>query len=287
MSARPPKGSVALVTGSSSGFGLLCCVELARAGFRVAASMRDLGRSQRLDDIMAQHTLRCDKVALDVADPASIARAVATVEAEIGPIEILVNNAGYGLAGFVEDMSMEELRAQLETNFFGLVEATKAVLPGMRARGRGRIINLSSMSGRLAYPGFGAYSASKFAVEGISEALRQELLGCGVYVVLVEPGMFRTDIFERNRRVAAAALSPSSPNFAVGKRLETLFERRLARSTRDPIAVAHVVRRAATAKRPRLRYRVGVDAKAITAVRSILPFSIWERAVAYALFRER
>ncbi|MCG8425678.1 MAG: SDR family NAD(P)-dependent oxidoreductase [Proteobacteria bacterium] len=295
MNSRIPPGSVALVTGSSSGFGLQCCVELARRGMRVFASMRDLSRSEGLDAAMAEVGLTCDKVELDVTKPDSLATAVAEIADRVGPkppgntaetgdepllvpVDIVVNNAGFGLGGFVEDLTMDKLREQFETNFFGLVALTKAVLPGMRERRRGRIINISSLSGRMGQPGAGAYAASKFAVEGISESLRLELLPYGVYVVLIEPGMFRTDLFDRNQRITARALEPDSPNYKALMRLKSIVEKRLARGG-DPRQVARVVGQAVAADKPRLRYLVGSDAAVAGTLKGILPFGLWERAV--------
>ena len=306
MNSRIPAGSVALVTGSSSGFGLLSCVELARRGLHVFASMRDLERSGRLDAAMAAAGVRCDKVQLDVTDPGSIASAMDAIRqtvagrarddaragddpentGELGVVDVLVNNAGYALAGMIEDVSLDELREQMETNLFGAVAVAKAVIPGMRERRRGRIINISSASGRVGQPGLGAYAASKFALEGLSESLRHELLPHGVYVVLIEPGMFRTDIFDRNRRVAARTFEPTSPNYDLSLRMKAAIEGRLERTAGDPRAVAEVVASAALMDRPRLRYPVGWDAALLDAVGRVMPFGIWERVVGRVLGRD-
>lgn len=304
MNSRIPAGSVALVTGSSSGFGLLSCVALARRGLRVFASMRDLDRSDRLDAAMAEAGVRCDKVRLDVTEPGSIASAMDSITREVRgdgrvagdttstqtsgsgttnptlcPVDVLVNNAGYALAGMIEDVTMDELREQMETNLFGAVAVAKAVIPGMRERRRGRLINISSMSGRVGQPGLGAYAASKFALEGLSESLRHELLPHGVYVVLIEPGMFQTDIFERNRRVAARAFDPGSPNYSASMRMKAVIEGRLQRTSSDPRMVAEAVVNAVSSGRPRLRYPVGWDAAVLGAVERVVPFGLWERVV--------
>lgn len=270
---------VALITGASSGFGLLSAVELARRGHRVVGSMRDPAKRGRLDDAAAAANVKIDVVRLDVCSEASIAGAVAEVNANIGPIDVLVNNAGFGMGGFFEDLSMGELREQFETNFFGLAAVTKAVIPGMRERRRGRVINVSSIGGLIGNPGLSAYSASKFAVEGLSEALRVELLPYGVYVVLVEPGTFKTDIFDKNRRTAERAHDPSSPYITSTRTMEAMVEKLLARSTADPADVARVIARAATAKRPRLRYLVGRDARTEAAAKTLLPSRVFERLV--------
>jgi NAD(P)-dependent dehydrogenase (short-subunit alcohol dehydrogenase family) len=233
--------------------------------------------AERLDLAAAAAEVTIEKVRLDVTDEASIAAALGALG---GHVDVLVNNAGFGFGGFLEDLSMAELREQFDTNFFGLVAVTKAVLPGMRERGEGRIINISSINGRFATPGLSAYAASKWAVEGLSEALRHEMRPYGVDVVLVEPGTFKTDIFDRNRRVAARASSPDSPYYSRSKQLERVVELLLAGSRQDPEIVARAVGRVATMKRrPRLRYLVGRDARGQAAAKALLPFSAIEAAV--------
>lgn len=270
---------VALVTGASSGFGLLTSVELARRGLRVFASMRDLGRRERLDRAAAEAKVELEFVALEVTSVASVAAAVGEVTAKAGRIDVLVNNAGFGIGGFLEDLTLGEVREQFETNFFGALALTKAVVAGMRERRRGRIIQVSSIAGRVAIPGMSAYCASKFALEGLSEALRYELAPYGVQVVLVEPGTFRTDIFDRNRRMAARATDETSPYFAVTRRMEQMVDKMVAKSTADPADVAEVIADAATVEHPRLRYLVGEDARRQAFLKSLLPASLWEKAV--------
>ncbi len=270
---------VALVTGASSGFGLLTSVELARRGLRVFASMRDLGRRERLDRAAAEAKVELEVVALEVTSVASVAAAVGEVTAKAGRIDVLVNNAGFGIGGFLEDLTLGEVREQFETNFFGALALTKAVVAGMRERRRGRIIQVSSIAGRVAIPGMSAYCASKFALEGLSEALRYELAPYGVQVVLVEPGTFRTDIFDRNRRMAARSTDETSPYFAVTRRMEQMVDKMVAKSTADPADVAEVIADAATVEHPRLRYLVGEDARRQAFLKSLLPASLWEKAV--------
>jgi NAD(P)-dependent dehydrogenase (short-subunit alcohol dehydrogenase family) len=269
--ARP----VALVTGASSGFGMLASVELARRGHRVIATMRDPSKRERLDAAAREAGVEVELARLDVTDEASIRAAVA----EAGAIDVLVNNAGFGMGGFVEDLSMAELREQFETNFFGLVAVTKAVIPGMRERRRGKVINVSSISGRFAAPGVAAYASSKWAVEGFSESLRAELLPYDVYVSLVEPGTFKTEIFERNRRVAVATYEESSPYYERSRQLERIVDRILAKNRQDPRLVARVIADIAEAKAPRLRWLVGRDAKGQAFAKWLAPSKLLERAV--------
>jgi NAD(P)-dependent dehydrogenase (short-subunit alcohol dehydrogenase family) len=270
---------VALITGASSGFGLLTAVELAKSGLRVFASMRDPARGDRLRAALAQARADATVVQLDVTDPVSIERAIGEVTRAAGRIDVLVNNAGYGLGGAVEDLTMGELREQFETNFFGMVAVTKAVLPGMRERRHGRIVNVSSVSGLVAFPGMSAYCSSKFAVEGFSESLRHELLPFDVHVCLVEPGTFRTDIFDRNRRVAARSADPASPWAEVTRRMTALVDRQVERSTADPRDVALVISELVASPRPRLRTVVGRGARAQTFIGRVLPARLWETAV--------
>lgn len=273
------RSDVALVTGASSGFGLLAAVELARRGLRVFASMRDPTRAERLRAALDEASLAAEIMRLDVTRADHIEEAVSSIEEVAGGVDVLVNNAGYGLGGAVEDLSMDELREQFETNFFGLVALSKRVLPGMRERRRGRIINVSSIAGRVALPGVSAYCSSKFAVEGFSESMRHELLPFDVFVSLVEPGTFRTDIFERNRRIAARASDPSSAWAEMTRKISAIVDGRVERSTADPRDVARVIAEIATSARPRLRYLVGRDARTQRLLARLLPDRLWETAV--------
>ncbi len=279
MASTSKRPDVALVTGASSGFGLLAAVELARRGLRVFASMREPARADRLRAALDEASLAAEVIRLDVTRADQIEEAVSSIEEVAGGVDVLVNNAGYGLGGSVEDITLDELREQFETNFFGLVGLTKRVLPGMRERRRGRLINVSSIAGRVALPGVAAYSASKFAVEGFSESMRHELLPFDVFVSLVEPGTFRTDIFERNRRIAARASDPNSAWAEMTRRISAIVDGRVEKSTADPRDVARVIAEIATAARPRLRYLVGRDARAHQLLSRILPDRLWESAV--------
>jgi NAD(P)-dependent dehydrogenase (short-subunit alcohol dehydrogenase family) len=270
---------VALVTGSSSGFGLLTSVALAARGHRVFATMRDLGRAQHLERAAAAAGVSVEPLELDVTRPASIARAVSTVHERAGRIDVLVNNAGFGIGGFLEDLDLGEIREQFETNFFGLLAVTKAVAGGMRERRRGRIVNVSSMGGRIGLPAMSAYCASKWAVEGFSEALRYELRPFDVFVALVEPGTFKTEVFARNRREARRATDPSSPYHDVYRRIIRGWEWNFGHAGGDPRRVAATIVAACVARRPRLRYLVGADARGAAAVKAFLPARWWEAAM--------
>ena len=188
---------IAVITGTSSGFGLFTAVELARQGFEVVATMRDLGRRSYLEEAAARAGVgaKIDVRKLDVTEFDRIPIFVAEVLGDYKRIDVLVNNAGFAMAGFAEDLQLEEIRLQFETNFFGAVAMTKAVLPAMRAQKSGHVIMLSSVGGQHGSPVISSYSASKHALEGWSESLRLEVGSLGIKVVLIEPGAFQTDMF--------------------------------------------------------------------------------------------
>lgn len=269
---------VALVTGSSSGIGLLTTVELARAGFRVVASMRDLGRRQRLDEAAAAAGVAkdIDVRRLDVTEFDRIPEFVSQLDRDYGRLDVLVNNAGFAVAGFAEDLLLEELRQQFETNFFGAVSVTKAVLPIMRRQRSGHIIMVSSIGGRISAPVIGAYDSSKFALEGWSESLRIETRSLGIRVVLVEPGSYQTDIWERNVRLGSVAVDRSSPNRERADRFSEMVKKV---HKADPLPVAKLIARIAQTRNPRLRYRVGFDAQLQFWLHTLLPWKMYEKLV--------
>lgn len=260
---------VVLITGCSSGFGCDVAVDLSRTGFRVIATMRNMAKRGDLDDAAAAAGVSIDVVQLDVTDPASIAACVEAVRARYGRIDALINNAGFSSSGYVYDASLEEYRAQMETNFFGLVAVTKAVLPAMIEQRAGRIIQLSSLNGRVGFPVASAYSASKFAVEGFSQALRFEAKPFGVWVSVVEPGGFRTRIRD-NRQTAAAFGDPASPFAPWSKRYAEVYEELFA-SRPGPAPVVRTIRRVLCARRPRFRYLVGSDARLAATLHALWP----------------
>ncbi len=273
---------IVLITGSSSGIGLLTAVEMAGRGHHVIATMRDLGRRSRLEDAVSAAGVR-DRIEvrqLDVTDFGSIPQAVNGILHDHGRIDVLVNNAGFAVAGFAEDMRLEEIRIQFETNFFGPVAMTHAVLPAMRAQKAGHIIMVSSSSGLAGQPGISSYSASKFALEGWSEALRIELRSTGIRVVLVEPGSFETDIWTRNAKIGERAFSPDSPNLQRARRFAELVK---SLPKRDARQVARLIASVAGNPNPRLRYRIGFDAWLQQCFRRAMPWKWYERLLAKAL----
>ncbi|MFZ1086603.1 MAG: SDR family oxidoreductase [Terracidiphilus sp.] len=267
---------VALVTGASSGFGLLTTITLARRGWRVLATMRDLSRKERLA-AAAETAGVMDRIefhSLDVTDSAQISALSAEIAARPTRLDALVNNAGFAMAGFAEDVSDAELRQQFETNFFGATAVTRAFLPQLRRQGGGHIVMLSSISGRMGFPGVGSYVASKFALEGWAEALRLEMKPLGVQVVLVEPGSFETDIWTRNAILSATTQNGATPNAA---RLAILLGHREAGKLKaDPQRVADGIAAILDDPRPRLRYVFGSDAHLGLALKRFLPSRVLE-----------
>ena len=267
----------ALITGASSGFGLLTTVTLARRGWRVLATMRDLDRRAKLEDAARAAGVleRIEFLALDVTDGAQIAELAELVAARPGPLHAVVNNAGFAMAGFADDVTDAELRKQFDTNFFGAAAVTRAFLPQLRCQGAGHIIFLSSISGRMGFPGVGSYVASKFALEGWVETLRLEVKPLGIQVVLVEPGAFDTDIWGRNAALSAGTEDSQSPNAA---RVADWKQRMLKPTARaNPQRVADGIAAILDNPRPGLRYLFGTDARMGVWLRRLLPWWALER----------
>ncbi|MFN8075738.1 MAG: oxidoreductase [Kineosporiaceae bacterium] len=258
-----------LITGCSSGIGRASATALLEAGFTVYATARKPKVLRDLADAGA-HTL-----ALDVTDEASMAAAVAHVEARHGHVGALVNNAGYGAYGPIEEVPLDAVRRQFETNLFGLGRLCQLVLPGMRAAGRGRIVNIGSMGGRATFPTGGWYHASKYAVEALSDALRIEVAPFGVDVVLVEPGLIRTSFED----VAGAGLEaqvdgPYGPLRQTSR--EVTARNYAGRGAVGPEAVAAVVVESLSSGHPRSRYVITPQARAILQMRRLAGDRVWD-----------
>jgi short-subunit dehydrogenase len=270
---------VCLITGSSSGFGLLTAVDMARAGFRVVATMRDTNKATALmkaaneAGVSAQMEIR----PLDVTKFDTLPGIVNEIIAAHGRIDVLVNNAGYALAGFAEDISLDELKAQLDTNFFGHVAMTKAVLPQMRKQKSGHVIMVSSIAGLVASPVLSSYAASKHALEGWSESLRIEMKSLGIHVVLVEPGAFVTDIWVKNAKMGEQAVQSSSLNKERSLRFAEVVQQKLVKA--DARDVSKLIIRIAQDPNPKLRYLIGKDAVRRKWVKTLLPWKTYERLV--------
>ncbi len=275
---------LAVVTGSSSGIGLLTAVELAQSGYRVVATMRNLANSGRLEQAAQKAGIadRMNVLRLDITEFESLPVAVEEIVRSHDRIDVLVNNAGFSAAGFAEDMTLAELRHQLETNFFGNVAMTKAVLPVMREQKSGHIITVTSVAGLLGQPMLSAYSASKYALEGWNESLSIETHSLGIRVSLVEPGAYDTDIWERNVVIAKGSLDPASPNKERSQRFAD-FVKNSAKRRRDAREVAKLIVRIAHDPNPKLRYLIGNDAKIQVWLKRLVPWRKYERIVAKAV----
>jgi NAD(P)-dependent dehydrogenase (short-subunit alcohol dehydrogenase family) len=263
--------NVALVTGSSSGIGFETALLLARNGFKTYASMRDLKKSKDITQIANKEKLPLQVVQLDVIDHKSIREAIDKVVEENKRIDVLVNNAGYGLLGALEDLSIEEIKAQFETNFFGAIRVTQQVLPVMRKQKSGTIVNISSVGGRMGIPSLSAYHSTKFALEGLSESISYELEPFGIRVVLIEPGFIRTNIMNSSM-IAKKAQNPSSPYFSLTQQLEKSFKSAMENTSESspPEEVAKVVLQAVTSDSPKLRYAVGNDAASLIQAKTTM-----------------
>ena len=257
--------SVAVVTGSSSGIGLETSLALARNGYLTYATMRNLAKRDSIQSVAEKQHLPVRVVQLDVTDENSINNAIQSVLSESGRIDLLVNNAGYALTGAFEDIGIDEIKAQYETNVFGVIRVTQAVLPIMRKQGSGRIINISSGAGRTGYPGGSAYVSSKFALEGLSESMAFEVEQFGIKTVLVEPGFVRTN-FADNIVIARKAQEPNSPYSQMMQKMSSNRGKVLENAS-DANLVADVVVEAATAKEPNLRYLAGKDVQQMVAAK--------------------
>jgi NAD(P)-dependent dehydrogenase (short-subunit alcohol dehydrogenase family) len=270
-----------LVTGCSTGIGHATALRLASNGWTVYATAR---RPETLGEL---EQAGCRTLALDVTDEASMQSAVKTVTDEHGAVGVLVNNAGYSQSGALETVPMEKVRAQFETNVFGLLRMCQLVLPGMREQRWGKIVNLSSIGGKLVFPGGGVYHGTKHAVEALSDALRWEVAGFGIDVVIIEPGLIRTEFAST---VAAQMPEGNGPwaefNATVAKTTTQAYEKGpLAKLGGGPQDVAKAIEKAISARRPRARYSVTASAKLALSQRALLSDRAWD-AVMRAQFKQ-
>jgi len=259
---------VALITGASSGIGFETSLTLARNEFRTFATMRNLSKSRKIREIAKKERLPLTVIPLDVNDNASIRTAIQNILVEAKRIDVVINNAGYGLFGAVEDLSMDKIIDQFETNFFGVVRVVKSVLPIMRNQHSGTIINISSMVGRVAMPLNSVYVASKFALEGFSESIRHELSKFGINVILIEPGIVRTGFFDNLQKSKNEAAK--SPYSALLKRRLSRFKSVSESNSSSPSQVAKAILKALQSKSSNFRYIVGEDAIIVLEKRKVL-----------------
>jgi NAD(P)-dependent dehydrogenase (short-subunit alcohol dehydrogenase family) len=267
-----PEPPVVLITGCSSGIGKATALAAAARGHRVYATARD---PESLRELAGGGRIRT--LALDVTDTNSIGRAVASVLGEAGRLDVLVNNAGYGQYGAVEDVTAEEWRREFDVNLFGAVEVTRAVLPAMRQAQSGTIVNVSSVAGKIAIPFAAPYCASKHALEAASDALRVEVAPFGIRVVVIEPGPITTRFGERARASVARMLEGHGPYSAFYRNAERAMDTDFQAGKLPPEAVARVIVQAIESERPKTRYRVTRMASVLIFLRRFLPDRFFDR----------
>jgi len=268
--SNPSSPRVWFITGSSSGFGLLLAKEVLRRGERVIATARD---ASKLDDLVREYPETARTFSLDVTQPAEIESVAQKAIAAFGQVDVLVNNAGYGVNGAIEEVSEDEFESMFQTNIYGLIRTTRAFLPHFRKRGSGHIFNLSSIGGLIGGAGWGFYNVAKFAVEGFSEALAAEMKPLGVRVTVVEPGPFRTDFLGRSGKLAAKEL-PEYKDTA-GKARDYL-KSQSGKQPGDPQKAVEAIVAAADAAEPPLHLILGKIA--LTRFRGKL--ALWDKEIA-------
>jgi len=280
---------VAVVTGSSTGIGFETSLLLSRNGFYTYATMRNLNKSQRINDVAKSENLPLKVLQLDVTDDRSVKDAIKQIKDESSRIDILVNNAGYGVMGAVEDLSLEEFKSQFETNFFGVIRVTKEVIPIMRNQGSGNIINVSSVGGKIGIPLNSAYISSKFALEGLSESMRYELEQFGIDVILIEPGVVKTNFFEN----ADVIINNNTGNktSVYSQLTQKLFEgfEPMLKSNSSSLSsdVAEVIYQAIESNNREVRYPVGKDALSIIKTRQNLSDKEFENWIKESIFQQK
>lgn len=267
-----------LVTGCSSGIGLATCHVLSRNNFMTYGTVRNLSKAKKIQDLMNRENLSLKILRLDVNDNQSIKLAIKKILNDIGRIDVLINNAGYGMFGPIEEITIQEIKKQFETNFFGAIRLIKAIVPIMRKQGNGTIVNISSMVGRFAVPLNSAYVSSKFAVEGLSESISFELKEFGIRVIVIEPGVVKSDFFHK---LKVKGMNLESPYHELMERRVNFLDKAMKNSLTSSYDVADTILDALNSKDPKFRYVIGNDATNSLRMRNSLSdreFMEWIRA---------
>lgn len=267
-----------LVTGCSSGIGLATCHVLSRNNFMTYGTVRNLSKAKKIQDLINGENLSLKILRLDVNDNQSIKLAVKKILTDTGRIDVLINNAGYGMFGPVEEITTQEVKKQFETNFFGTIRLIKAIVPIMRKQGNGTIVNISSMVGRFGVPLNSAYVSSKFAVEGLSESISFELEEFGIRVIVIEPGVVKSDFFQN---VKVKGMNLESPYHKLMERRVNFLDKAMKNSLTSSYDVADTILDALNSKDPKFRYVIGNDATNSLRMRNSLSdrkFMEWIRA---------
>ncbi|WP_332697718.1 SDR family oxidoreductase [Halalkalibacter lacteus] len=270
----------AIITGASSGFGLLTAIEFAKRGYHVLATMRFVEKAAQFNTLVDDKNLlkRIEAFPLDVTDSSSISALKKKVES-IERVDVLVNNAGFAIGGFAEEVDIEEYRRQFETNVLGVMAVSQTVLPIMRKQRTGTILNMSSVSGKIAFPGLSPYAASKHALEGYTESLRLEMKPFGIQVALVEPGSYKTNIWTSGMKVSERSLGENSPYYDYMRTITDTLESGKNKHG-DPKEVAMLVCDLASVKNlKQLRYPIGRGLKMTLLIKKWLPWQLWEKVV--------
>ncbi len=273
---------VALITGCSSGIGYETALALARANYFTFATMRDTGKSDKIQEIAKKENLNLEVVELDVDKEDSIKSAVKKILEQKSRIDVLVNNAGYGLFGCVEDITIDDLKAQFETNFFGVVRLIQEIAPTMRKQGSGIIVNVSSVAGRMGFPGTPAYISSKFALEGLSESMRYELSPFGIETIIIEPGVINSNFFSSMKVTKG---KPDSPYKEITEKVMNGVKMMSEMGT-PPDEVAKTIIKAIQTKQPLPRYIVGSDASMFLEAKRVKTDIEFENYIKKELFND-
>jgi len=291
---RYQQEKVGVITGCSSGIGFETSLLLARKGFYTYATMRNLNKSQRINDIAEKENLPLKVLQLDVTDEKSVKDTINQIKNETSRIDVLVNNAGFDVMGAVEDLSIDDFKSQFETNFFGVIRITKEVIPIMRNAGGGKIVNISSVGGKIGIPLNTAYISSKFALEGLSESMRYELEQFGIDVILIEPGVVKTnffenaDVVENNNNNNTTNNNKTSLYSQLTQKLFEGFEPMLkSNSSSLPSDVSEVIYQAIESSNHEVRYLVGKDAVSIMNARQKLSDKEFENWIKEGIFQQK
>ena len=261
-----------LITGCSQGIGFDLALFLKDKGFNVIASMRNLSNSNKLKEEAGKiKNGNLDIFQIDVDNVDSVNKGISEISEKYKTIDVLVNNAGYGIAGPIEDISEDEIRSQYNTNVFGVVRVIKAIVPIMREMGHGRIINISSGLANVSLPMLGTYSSTKWALEAISESLYYELSLWNIDVVVIQPGQINTEFSKSSLKVSQKTLTGQSVYQELSSKVKDMSEKRCNKLNTLPITVSKVIYKAIVAKKPKFRYRAGKDSKQLAFARKILP----------------
>ena len=252
------RNKTALVTGCSSGIGYSTCLLLARNNFKVYGTVRNLSKAKKIQEVIDKEKIPLKIILLDVNDSESIQNAIRDILYDSRKIDVLINNAGYGMFGPIEDITTEDVKLQFETNFFGVIRLIKEIVPIMRKQGNGTIVNISSMVGRFGVPLNAAYVSSKFAIEGLSESISYELAEFGIKIIVIEPGVVQTNFFNN---LKINGLDTSSPYYELMKKRVSFLKTAMKNSPTSSSQVANTILDALNSKRPEFRYVIGIDAK--------------------------